>query len=107
VVLCCTVHPSESTVARWIAIARWHTGQFGGTPDSPVNYSEACLRFPESGWLDPVRSLCIEHCPVAHRTVRCAIPQHTQVLFAPFELGPQLEYLLVCVEPYAPVEYVF
>jgi hypothetical protein len=44
----------ESTVACWIDVARWHTGQFGGTPYSPVNYSEARLRFPESGWLDPV-----------------------------------------------------
>jgi hypothetical protein len=54
----CTIHPSESTVARWIAIACWHTGQSGGTPDSPVNYSGARLRFPESGWFDPVRSWC-------------------------------------------------
>jgi hypothetical protein len=67
---------------------RWHTGQSGGTPDSPVNYSGVRLRFPESGWLDPVRSWCTEHCPVAQWTVRCARPQHTQVLFAPFELGP-------------------
>jgi hypothetical protein len=28
-VLCCTVHPSESTVARWIAVVRWHTEQSG------------------------------------------------------------------------------
>jgi hypothetical protein len=26
---------------------RWYTGQSGGTPDSPVNYSEASLRIPE------------------------------------------------------------
>jgi hypothetical protein len=25
----CTIHPSESTVARWIAVACWHTGQSG------------------------------------------------------------------------------
>jgi hypothetical protein len=29
-----------------------------GTPDSPVNYSGARLRFPESGWLTTVRSWC-------------------------------------------------
>jgi hypothetical protein len=48
----------ESTVARWIVVARWLTGQSGGTPDSPVNYSGACLRFAESGWFDVVRSWC-------------------------------------------------
>jgi hypothetical protein len=71
---------SESTVACSIVVARWLTGQSGGTPDSPVNYSGARLRFPESGWLTPVRPWCTGHCPVAHRTVRCASPQHTQVL---------------------------
>jgi hypothetical protein len=77
-----------SIVARWIAIARWLTKQFGGTPDSLVNYSGARLRFPESGWLNPVRAWCTGHCPVPHQTVRCARPQHTQVHFASFELGP-------------------
>jgi hypothetical protein len=48
-VLCCTVHPSESTVARWIAVTRWQ-------PDSPVNYSGARQNFLESGWLDSVWS---------------------------------------------------
>ena len=33
----------QSVVARWIAVARWHTGQSGGTPDNPVNYSGARL----------------------------------------------------------------
>jgi hypothetical protein len=53
-----------------IAVARWLTGQFGGTPDSPVNYSGARLRTPESGCLDSVRSWCTGHCPVAHRIVQ-------------------------------------
>jgi hypothetical protein len=47
---------SELTVARWIALARWFTGQSGGTSDSPVNYSGARLRFLESGWFNPVRA---------------------------------------------------
>jgi hypothetical protein len=81
---------SKSIVARWIAVARWLIGQFGGTPDSPVNYSGARLHFPESGWLTLIRTWCTGHCPVAHRTVRCARPQHIQVLFAPFELVPNL-----------------
>jgi hypothetical protein len=50
-----------------------------GTPDSPVNYSGARLSFLESGWFIFVRTWCTGHCPVAHRTVRCASPQHTQV----------------------------
>jgi hypothetical protein len=65
---------------RWIAIARWLTGQSGGTLDSPVNYSGARPGIPESGWLTSVRSWCTGHCLVAYRTVRCAIVQHTQVL---------------------------
>jgi hypothetical protein len=79
---------SESTVARWIVVARWFTEQSDGTPDSLVNYSRVRLRFPESGCLAPVRPWCTGHCPVANRTVRCARPQHTQVPFAPFELCP-------------------
>ena len=63
-----------------IAVVRWLIRQFGGTPDSPVNYSGARRRKPESGCLDPVRSWCTGHCPVAHRTVRCARPQHTWFL---------------------------
>jgi hypothetical protein len=63
----------QSTVAHWIVVA-------AGTPDSLVNYSGARPSFPESGWLDPVRSWCTGHCPVAHQTVRCARPQHTWFL---------------------------
>jgi hypothetical protein len=68
---------SESTVGARYLLLRWHTGQSGGTPDSPMNYSRARLRFPESGWLTPVRSWCTGHCPVVHRTVRCVNSQHT------------------------------
>jgi hypothetical protein len=57
-----------------------------GTPDSLVNYSGGRLDKPESGWFElygPSRPdtvwWCTGHYPVAHRTVRCAIPQHTQV----------------------------
>jgi hypothetical protein len=48
-----------------------------GTPGSPVNYSGVRLLKPESGWFNPVWAWCTGHCPVAHRTVRCARPQHT------------------------------
>jgi hypothetical protein len=47
----------QSTVAQ-IAVARWLTGQSDGTSDSPVNYSGARLRKPESGCLDSIRSWC-------------------------------------------------
>jgi hypothetical protein len=49
---------------------------------------------------------CTEHCPVAHRTVRCARPGQPSVSFAPFLLNPFLDFLLVCVEPLAPVELI-
>jgi hypothetical protein len=49
------------------------------TSDSPMNYSGGHLYFPMSGWLIFIRSWCTGHCLVAHRTVRCAILQHTQV----------------------------
>jgi hypothetical protein len=62
------------------SLLRWLTGQFGVTPDSPVNYSEGRPGILESGWFGFVRSWCTGHCPVAHRMVRCAILQHTQVL---------------------------
>jgi hypothetical protein len=66
VVLCCTVHPSESTVARWTV--RWiiaeHARVFSRVSGSTL------------------------YGPGAPDTVRCARPLHTQVLFAPFELGP-------------------
>jgi hypothetical protein len=45
---------SESTIACWIAVARWHTGQ-------SVNYSGARLHFPESGCFRFVRAWCTGH----------------------------------------------
>jgi hypothetical protein len=49
---------------------------------------------------------CTGHCPIAHRTVRCARPGQPSVSFAPFFLNPILDFLLVCVEPFAPVELI-
>jgi hypothetical protein len=57
-------------------LLRWCTGQSGGTPDSPVNYSEAGPAKPEGGEFGVVRSWCTGHCPVAHQTVWCARPGH-------------------------------
>ena len=40
-------------------------------------------------------------------TVRCARPGQASVGFAPFYLNPILDFLLVCVEPLAPVELIY
>jgi hypothetical protein len=82
-----------------------------GTPDSPVNYSGVAPRIPEGGKFgvdlpgapDTVRR-CTGHCPVAHRTVRCTRPGQSSVVFCSFYLNPFLDFLLVYVEPLAPVE---
>jgi hypothetical protein len=57
-------------------LLRWHTGQSGVEPDSPVNYSGAPYDFPEGeefslecpGAPDTVR-WCTGYCPVVHRTL--------------------------------------
>jgi hypothetical protein len=64
-----------------------------------VNYSGVRPEKPEGGELDTVRSWCTGHCPVAHRTVRCARPGHTSISYAPLNLNPFFDLLLVCVEP--------
>jgi hypothetical protein len=58
------------------------------TPDSPVNYSAPALDFPEGDELEPESPWCTGHCPVAHRTVRCARPE-----------GPSVASLLFFFEP--------
>jgi hypothetical protein len=105
---CTVAHCSPFADDRWRCsrCSAWHTGQSGGTPDSPVNYSG--VAFPETRrWqvrVDP--PWCTGHCPVAQRTVRCARPGQPSVSFAPFFLNPMLDILLVCVEPLAPVELI-
>jgi hypothetical protein len=44
--------------------------------------------------------------PGAPDTVWCARPGFSLVSFAPFFLNPNLIFLLVCIEPLAPVEYI-
>jgi hypothetical protein len=77
-----------------------------GTPDSPVNYSGVTI-LETRRWrvrVDP--SWCTGHCPVAHQTVWCARPGQPSVSFAPLFLNPILDFLLVCVEPLAPVQLI-
>jgi hypothetical protein len=57
------------------------------TPDSPVNYSGARPEKPEGGEFGVVWSWCTGHCPVAHRTVRCARPGHPWFLCS-FDFEP-------------------
>jgi hypothetical protein len=70
----------QSTVARSSRCS-------AGTPDSPVIFSRVRLLKPENGLLDTVRSWCTGHCPVAHRTVRYARPEHTRFLCS-FDFEP-------------------
>jgi hypothetical protein len=52
----------------------WHRTLSGASPDSPMNYSGAASWFPEGGEFQHRVPWCTGHCPVAHRTVRCARP---------------------------------
>jgi hypothetical protein len=91
-----TVHfcrrPLESTVAL---LSRCSTG----TSDSPVNYSGAALQKPEGEEFESIA-------PSAPDTVRCARPGFSSFSFAPFFWTLTLIFLLVCVEPLAPVEHI-
>jgi hypothetical protein len=77
-----------------------------GAPDSPVNYNGVRLEKPEAEEFRLYGPWCTGHCSVAHRTVHCARPGQPSVSFAPFSLNPNLFFLLVCVEPLAPVEHI-
>jgi hypothetical protein len=85
---------------------RWHTGQSGVTPDSPVNYSGVAPQIPEASKFRDDPPWCTGHCPVAHRTVRCARLGQPSVVFCSFYLNHFLDFLLVCVEHLAPVELI-
>jgi hypothetical protein len=87
-----------STVRGIVAVDRCARSRYSaGIPDNPVIFSGVRLEKPESDQLILVRSWCMGHCPVAHRTVRCARPGHTRFL-APLYLNPNFNLLLVCVE---------
>jgi hypothetical protein len=51
---------------------RWLTGQSGAPPDSPVNYSGTPLNFSQERPFYRSLAWRTGHCPVHHRTVRCA-----------------------------------
>jgi hypothetical protein len=76
------------------------------TPDNPVNYSGAASQIPEGGKFGV-------GFPGAPDTVRWHTGQSGApdqdclwVVFCSFYLNPFLEFLLVCVEPLAPVKLI-
>jgi hypothetical protein len=83
-----------------------------GTPDSPVLHRK--VRWIIAEWLPKFPKLASSElitlvhrtCPVVHRTVRCARPGCTSVVFCSFVLNPFLDFILVCIEPLAPVELI-
>jgi hypothetical protein len=96
----CSVHCSllQRTVGA-VAVAPL------GTPDSPVQHRT--VRWIIADWLSKNPKLSSsELISLVHRTVRCARPGKPSVSFAPFFLNPILDFLLVCVEPLAPVELI-
>jgi hypothetical protein len=93
-----SVHCSTFAGVRCSRSLRWSRCS-SGAPDSPVNYSGAAHQKPEGGKFEVIR-------PWAPDTVRCARPGFSSVSFAPFFLNSNLIFLLVCVEPLAPVEYI-
>jgi hypothetical protein len=83
------------------------------TPDGLVNYSGVRPEKPKGEEFRVYDPWCTGHCPVVHRTLFGGIPdspvRQTRVLFGffcSFLLNPNLIFLLVCVEPLAPVEYI-
>jgi hypothetical protein len=95
------MHYSPFADDRWRSsrCSTWHTGQSSGTPDSPVDYSRVALQKPEAEQF----RVDLTGAP---DTVRCARPRQPSVGFSPFFLNPILDFLLVCVEPLAPVELI-
>jgi hypothetical protein len=68
---------------------RWLTGQSGAPPDSPVNYSRSSPDFSRERPVHQSSSWRTGHCPVHHRTVRCArlslvVAVHSQVFCISF-----------------------
>jgi hypothetical protein len=97
----CTIHFVSTFAAdrcTQIAVARWLTGQSGGTSDGPVNYSGARLRKPESSCLHPIRSWC---------TGQSGAPDHSTLdsfcSFAPLNWIPNLNIYWFVLNLYAHV----
>jgi hypothetical protein len=105
---CTVAHCSPFADDRWCCsrYSAWHTGQSGATPDSPVNYSGEAIPETQRWQVQCWSPWCTEHCPVAHRTVRCARPRQPSVFFAPLIWTLSFNFVLVCCEPLAPVKLI-
>jgi hypothetical protein len=68
----CRALIARPTVGRW---RRWLTGRSGAPPDSPVNYSHVASLFSREQPVHRRPAWRTGHCPVHHRTVRCARPE--------------------------------
>ena len=78
---------------RWAdsRCSAWCTGQSGGTPDSPVNYSGAASEKPGAKEFR-VYGPCTPDSPVRQTRAHFGF-------FCSFLLNPNFDLLLVCVEP--------
>jgi hypothetical protein len=74
-----TVHAFADDCCAGSRCSSWCTGQSGGTPDSPVNYRGAASEKPEGEEFRLYDFWYTRHCPVVHRTVRCARPGFSSV----------------------------
>jgi hypothetical protein len=70
---------------------RWLTGQSGAPPDSPVNYSRTPPTNSREWLICQKPAWRTRHCPVHHRTVRCA--RLRRVLAAPAKPFSFLSFL--------------
>ena len=69
-----TVHAFADDRCAVSRCSAWCTGQSGGTPDSPVNYSGGARGKPEGEKFEVVLPWCTGHCPVVHRTLSGGTP---------------------------------
>jgi hypothetical protein len=96
----CSSWPLEQSTCR-PQIARptvgagdcWPTGQSGAPPDSPVNYSHVASLFSGEQLVDVWPAWDTGHCPVRHRTVRCARPEQVLVVHRQLFFNSNLLFL--------------
>jgi hypothetical protein len=94
------------TVGADSRCSAWHTRQLGATPDSPVNYSGVAPQISEA---EEFRWISLVHRTLSGGTPDSPVRQTRAAFgwFCSFYLNPFLDFILVCVEPLAPVELIF
>jgi hypothetical protein len=93
-----STHYSAFAGVRWSGPLRWSRCS-AGTPDSPVNYSGVALQKPEGEEFSLYGPWGTGHCPVCQTWVLFGF-------FCSFVWTLTWTFLLVCVEPLAPVEHI-